>query len=176
MHDNFDKGYVQVYTGSGKGKTTAAIGVTMRAAASGMKVFFGQFMKNTFSSEHKIFADYSSLIRHEQFGTGCFVMGKPGEEDRKLAERGFELCKSAVLGGEYDLVVMDELNLVTSLGLISIEAVLELLDAKSSQLEIIITGRNADKRIIERADLVTEMQEVKHYYSIGVVARKGIEE
>ena len=175
-HTNFEKGYVQIYTGNGKGKTTAAIGLSVRAISRNMRVFFGQFMKNTYSAEQKIFADYPENIVLKQFGTGQFVRGKPSEEDFMRAEAGWMTCKAAIESGEYDLVVMDELNVVLSLGLLPIEDVLRTVNGKAPQLEIVITGRNAPEALIEAAQLVTEMREIKHYYKIGVPARKGIEE
>jgi cob(I)alamin adenosyltransferase len=175
MHNNFPEGYIQIYTGGGKGKTTAAIGVTMRATASDMSVFFGQFMKNTPSSEHIIFDAYPS-ITYRQFGTGCFVCGRPGREDAKLAEAGWQTCKDAILSGAYDLVVMDELCVTLWFGLLNEAEVIETLKNKPKQTEVILTGRNASEGLIGIAHLVTEMQEIKHYFQIGVPARKGIEE
>ncbi len=172
----FETGYIQVYTGNGKGKTTAAIGVTMRAIASGMKVFFGQFMKNTPSAEHKIFADYPQSVMLMQFGTGRFVRGKPEKEDYAKAAAGWEHCKKAIQSGEYDLVVLDELNTALGLGLLFAAEVTGVLRHKHKQTEIIITGRYAPEEIVNIADLVTEMKEIKHYFTQGVGARKGIEE
>ena len=175
-HNLFKTGYIQVYTGNGKGKTTASIGTAMRAIASGMKVFFGQFMKNTPSAEHIIFADYPQSITFEQFGTGKFVMGNPSKEDYERAQTGWQRCKTALQSGGYDLVVLDELNTTLKLDLLPIEEVTDILRRKPEQLEVIITGRYAPEAIINIADLVTEMNEVKHYFTKGVGARKGIEE
>jgi cob(I)alamin adenosyltransferase len=166
---------IQVYTGNGKGKTTAAIGVTMRTVGIGGKVFFGQFMKQGEYAEHKIFAQYALQITHKQFGSGKFVMGKPSEEDRALAMQGWQACLEAIDSGRYNLVVMDELNLVINLELVPIDDVLRAITDKKDQLEMIITGRNAHEGVVAAADLVTEMREVKHYYQQGVQARKGIE-
>jgi cob(I)alamin adenosyltransferase len=170
------KGYIQVYTGDGKGKTTAAIGVAIRALGSGMKVFFGQFLKRRSSSEHKIFADYPNGIKLVQFGTDQFVMGEPSELDIECARSGLELSRKAIQSGYYNLAVLDELNVAVNMGLINVESVTDLLKSKPEQVEIIITGRNAPPELIEIAHLVTEMKEVKHYYKIGVGARVGIEE
>jgi cob(I)alamin adenosyltransferase len=170
------KGYIHVYTGDGKGKTTAAVGVVMRAVAKNMSVYFGQFMKLNRSSEHIIFADYPELITLEQFGTGKFVNGKPSAEDYEKAAYGWNSCIEAINSGRYDLVVMDELNLALNLELVPIDDVLDVLASKPKQLEVIITGRYAKKEIIDAADLVTEMKEIKHYYKKGQPARLGIEE
>ena len=175
-HNLFKTGYIQIYTGNGKGKTTAAIGVTMRAAASGMKVFFGQFMKNTPSSEHIIFADYPHSITLMQFGTGTFVRCSPGAEDYEKAAAGWEHCKKALQSGEYNLVVLDELNTTLKLGLLPVAEIAETIRRKPEQTEVIITGRYATEEIMNIADLITEMKEIRHYFSKGVGARKGIEE
>ncbi|MDR2884258.1 MAG: cob(I)yrinic acid a,c-diamide adenosyltransferase [Deferribacteraceae bacterium] len=170
-----DRGYIQVYTGSGKGKTTAAIGVSMRAIATGMSVYFGQFLKLGESAEHKIFNDYSELITYKQFGSGVFVMGDPGVIDYEKAACGWHASLEAINSNLYDLVVLDELNLAINLNLIPVEDVVNAISKKPSKLEVIITGRYATDEIIAAADLVTEMKEVKHYYKKGVPARKGIE-
>ena len=175
-HNLFEIGYIQVYTGNGKGKTTAAIGVTMRAAASKMKVFFGQFMKNTFSSEHIVFSAYSQYITFEQFGAGGFIRGKPSTEDYEKAAAGWQRCKTVLQSGDYDLTVLDELNTALKFGLLPVSEVVDCLCRKSKQMEVIITGRYAPEEIINIADLVTEVKEVKHYFTQGVGARKGIEE
>ena len=175
-HNLFRTGYIQVYTGNGKGKTTAAIGVTMRAVASGMKVFFGQFMKNTPSSEHVIFADYPQSVTLMQFGTGTFVRGNPGAEDYEKAAAGWKHCKKALQSGDYDLVVLAELNTTLKLELLSAAEVTETIRRKSERTEVIITGRYAPEEVINIADLVTETKEIRHYFSKGVGARKGIEE
>jgi cob(I)alamin adenosyltransferase len=175
-HNHFQTGYIQVYTGNGKGKTTAAVGVSVRAVASGMKVFFGQFMKNTPSSEHIIFAAYPQYVNLMQFGSGKFVRGKPDAEDFEKAAAGWGHCKNALQSGLYDLVALDELNTALKFGLLPVEEVVETLRLKPAQTEVIITGRGAPEEIINIADLVTEMKEVKHYFMKGVGARRGIEE
>lgn len=169
------KAYVQVYTGNGKGKTTAAIGVTMRAVAAGMKIYFCQFLKDKDSGEHKIFADYPDSITVERFGAGKFVMGKPSQEEYEAAARGWERCREAVLSGKYDLVVADELNVAASLGLVAPDEILEMMQQKPAYTELIMTGRGAADEVMDRADLVTEMLEIRHYYKQGVQARVGIE-
>ncbi|MDR2105064.1 MAG: cob(I)yrinic acid a,c-diamide adenosyltransferase [Deferribacteraceae bacterium] len=172
----FEKGYIQIYTGSGKGKTTAAIGVAIRAAGNGMRVFFGQFLKHRPSSEHRIFADYPNNIKLLQFGTDQFVIGKPSKLDIDCAQGGLSLSQKAIQSGYYDLAVLDELNVAVNLGLIELESVIELLKTKPEHVEIIITGRDAPQELIDIAHLVSEVREVKHYYKIGVQARAGVEE
>jgi len=170
------EGFVQVYTGNGKGKTTAAFGVALRMIGAGGKVFIGQFLKSGEYSEIKAFKKLSGNIEIVQFGTGKFVVDGPSEEDINRAREGFERCKSAVYSGLYDLVIIDEINIALFMGMIPVGDVLELIEQKPVSVELILTGRYAPKEIIEIADLVTEMVEVKHYYSRGISARRGIED
>lgn len=169
-----DKGYIQVYTGNGKGKTTAALGLSVRAVCSGKKVFFGQFVKGMKYSELEA-VKFLPNFTMEQFGRNAFVLGKPTKADIEVAKEGLKRMEEILLSGEYDVVVMDEINIAVFFELFTVEEVLELLDKKVPEVEVILTGRYAHEKIIERADLVTEMKEVKHYYSKGVAARKGIE-
>ncbi|WP_022852921.1 cob(I)yrinic acid a,c-diamide adenosyltransferase [Thermodesulfatator atlanticus] len=176
MKDNKTfKGYVQVYTGNGKGKTTAALGLALRALGAGFKVFLGQFLKSGEYNEIKALKKFSPAIEMAQFGRGCFVRGKPSQEDIRLAQEGFLVCQEKISSGEFNLVIMDELNLVLYFGLLPEEEVLDLLRKKPTHVEVVITGRYAPKALIEAADLVTEMREIKHYYAKGVKAREGIE-
>jgi cob(I)alamin adenosyltransferase len=169
------KGYVQVYTGDGKGKTTAALGLALRAVGSGMKVFIAQFLKGMTYSELTSIERYSDLITLKQYGGVCFVNGKPGEEDFRLSNLGLKESREAILSGEYGLVILDEANVAVHLGLLSTEDLLELIRIKPDHTELVLTGRNAPAEVIEMADLVTEMKEIKHYYTNGVQARTGIE-
>lgn len=169
-----DKGYIQVYTGNGKGKTTSALGLSLRAVCSGKKVFFGQFMKGQPYSELKA-GELLKGFEIEQFGGLCFVEGKPTERDILDAHSGLARMRDILTCGKYDVVVFDELNTAMFFKLVSIEEVMAVLDLKPKKTEVIITGRYAPEEIIERADLVTEMLEIKHYYNQGVQARKGIE-
>jgi cob(I)alamin adenosyltransferase len=169
------KGYVQVYTGNGKGKTTAALGLALRAAGAGLKVHIAQFMKMGDYSEIQALQRFSDLITIKQYGMGKFVKGKPSPEEITAAQKGFEKVRSVVDQGEHDVVIIEEGNMAVYFGLIPIMALLALIDSKPEHMEIIITGRNADAKLIERADLVTEMKEIKHYYEKGVPARVGIE-
>jgi cob(I)alamin adenosyltransferase len=169
------KGYVQVYTGDGKGKTTAAIGLAVRAVGAGLKIFIGQFVKGMDYSELKSLERFSPQMKVKQYGRAKFVHSKPAEEDFAAARDGYEEIKGIIKSGQYDLVILDEANIAVYFKLLSVEELLTLIDEKPESLELIFTGRKADPRLIERADLVTEMREVKHYYSKGVLAREGIE-
>jgi cob(I)alamin adenosyltransferase len=169
------RGYVQVYTGDGKGKTTAAIGLALRAAGAGLKVFIGQFVKGMPYSEIKALDKCSELITLRQFGRDCFIYHEPTAEDIEVARAGLEEVRKVITSGEYQLVILDEANIATYYKLFSVDELLELINARPEDVELVITGRYADRRIIDRADLVTEMREVKHYYQKGVQAREGIE-
>lgn len=169
------KGYVQVYTGDGKGKTTAALGLSVRAAGAGLKVYIAQFIKMGVYSEIKALEKFSDLITVEQFGLGRFIVGKPSQEDIEAAGKGIAKVKSIMGSSEYDIIVLEEANVAAVCGLISVEDILDLISLKPDNVELIITGRGADPKIIDRADLVTEMKEIKHYYQNGVKARIGIE-
>ncbi len=167
-------GYVHVYTGNGKGKTTAAFGLAVRAACAGFKVFIGQFIKGMRYSELDI-VKYFPNIELEQFGRGCFIRGKPDELDVQLAKAGLGKVDEKLSSGQYDLVILDEANIAIYFKLFTVEELLEVLQRRSEKTEVVVTGRYAPKELIEYADLVTEMVEVKHYYTKGVQARKGIE-
>jgi cob(I)alamin adenosyltransferase len=169
------KGYIQVYTGSGKGKTTAALGLAMRAAGAGHKVYFAQFIKKTKCSEHRALERFADLITLRQFGTGFIRGGKTTKAQVDAARRGFEEVNKALFSSLYDVVILDEINVAVHYGLIDVKDVLSVLDTKPSHIEIILTGRYAHEQIIERADLITEMKEIRHYMHKGIKARKGIE-
>ena len=169
-----EKGYIQVYTGNGKGKTTAALGITLRAVCAGNKVFIGQFMKGGDYSELKAAACLPSLDM-EQFGNVGFISGKPSEDDIIKAGKGLARMKEILGSGKYDIVIFDEINTALYFKLVSIDETLAALDVKPDSTEVILTGRYAPPEIIEIADLVTEMREIKHYYKDGVNARVGIE-
>jgi cob(I)alamin adenosyltransferase len=170
------RGLVQVYTGDGKGKTTAALGLALRAAGHGFHVHIVQFMKG--------WPDYGELtaLKHVpnitlvQFGRAEFVdPERPAAEDRRRAQEAWQHSLDALQDGRYDVVVLDEINVALDFGLVSLEQVLELLDARPSHVELVLTGRKAHPQVIERADLVTEMRSIKHPYDAGVAARKGVE-
>ncbi|MFP3985690.1 MAG: cob(I)yrinic acid a,c-diamide adenosyltransferase [Candidatus Bathyarchaeia archaeon] len=171
-----ETGLVQVYTGNGKGKTSAAFGLALRAAGRGLKVYIIQFIKGGF--------DYGELYSIKQlpnvslkaFGRGKFITQKPPQiEDIKLAEEAFELAKKIVTDGEHDVVILDEINVALNLKLIAVKEVAELAKTKPKHVELVLTGRNALPEIVDTADLVTEMKEIKHPFTKGVPPRKGIE-
>ena len=172
-----EKGFIQVYTGNGKGKTTAAIGQVVRAAGHGFKTCFLQFMKDYPYGEIIALEKYEDYITLLRFGNDNFVFKKqsPSENDLDAAERGVRAASEAITCGKYDIVVLDEVCVAIHFKLLTTEKVLELIDKKPSGLELILTGRYCPPPIIDKADLVTEMKEVKHYYSRNIQARTGIE-
>ena len=169
------QGFVQVYTGDGKGKTTAALGLALRAAGAGLRVYFGQFIKNADYSEIKALARFADCITVRQFGRGCFLLTEPAPEDRAAARRALEGLSEALTSGDYDLVIADEANVAVALGLIEANDLVSLIDRRPEQVELVLTGRGAPEAVLARADLVTEMRCVRHYYDRGVLARQGIE-
>jgi cob(I)alamin adenosyltransferase len=169
------RGYTQVYTGNGKGKTTAAIGLAVRAAGAGIKVFIAQFIKMGDYSEIKALKRFSDLITVEQFGLGRFTNGKPSREDIDAARAGLERVKEILVSDEFKIIILEEANVAAMLGLFPVQELLKLIINKPYDKELVITGRGASPRIIENADLVTEMKDIKHYYQKGVRARVGIE-
>lgn len=176
-----EQGYFQIYTGNGKGKTTASLGLALRSLGSGYSVFIGQFLKSGDYSELKMLDKISSVLEPEQnlsvnqFGSGCFIFGDPTEEDYRLAREGFELCREALFSDKYDVIILDELNIALKYELIPLENVLSMIDNRPERCELIITGRYVHEELEKRADLITEMKEVRHYMSQGVMARRGIE-
>ncbi|MDR2089656.1 MAG: cob(I)yrinic acid a,c-diamide adenosyltransferase [Clostridiales Family XIII bacterium] len=169
------KGYMQVYTGDGKGKTTAALGLALRALCAGGRVYFGQFMKGQNYSELKAVEHFARLTL-VQFGDPHFVCGKPSPEDIAHARSGLSQIDEALAAGGYDVVILDEANTAMSCGLLSPREVLDVVARRPARTEVVLTGRGAPCEIIEAADLVTEMREIKHYYRAGVEARVGIEQ
>lgn len=169
-------GKVQVYTGNGKGKTTAALGLSLRALGRGLNVCFFQFIKGGGPYGEQLIAErLQPNFTIIQTGKPGWV--KPGDvaEDRRLAQDAFQQVRTLLLSQRYDLVVCDEILGAVGFGLIDVAQVLELIGSKPPQVELVLTGRDADVRILEAADLVTEMRELKHYYQAGVQARVGIE-
>ncbi len=175
MQELFVKGYVQVYTGNGKGKTTASLGLTMRALGAGMKVHIVQFLKQGDYSEIKALAKFGEQVTVEQYGLGKFVRGNPSEEDIEAGKKGLARVREIVTGKKADLLVIEEGNVAVMCRLFSIDELMEVIAEKPEAMEIVVTGRGAHEKLIERADLVTEMTEIKHYYKKGVNARVGIE-
>jgi len=171
-----ERGCVQVYTGNGKGKTTAALGLALRAMGRGLKVCFFQFIKGGGPyGEHLIAEKLAPLFTIIQSGRPGWVNTKDISEDRRIAQEGLLQVQEILKSGDYDLVVLDEIHGAVGFGLIDVEQVLELMAMKPERSELVLTGRNAHERVIEAADLVTEMREIKHYYAAGVPARNGIE-
>lgn len=166
-------GYIHVYTGDGKGKTTAALGLALRAAGAGWRVFIAQFGKGVATSELTSLRRFSDLITIRQYGGPSF--GPRPAEPAPSVEQGLAECRESLASGDYSLVILDEANLGPALRLFPIQRLLDLIDAKADGVEMVITGRAAHDSILARADLVTEMRELKHYYRRGVAARTGIE-
>lgn len=171
------KGYIQVYTGNGKGKTTASLGLAVRAAGHGLRTVIIQFMKGWIDyGELRGVEMLSPFVELHQSGRDTFVNREnPDPEDIRLAQEGWELAKATILGGKADIVVLDEINCAVDFGLLPVGQVLDLLGRKPDGMEIVLTGRGAPQEIVAVADLVTEMREIKHYYDKGLDARVGVE-
>lgn len=169
------QGYVHVYTGNGKGKTTAAFGLALRAAGAGMNVFIGQFLKSERYSEISALERFPERITCRQYGSVGRLDENVSEAGSRLARYGMEEVRWVTAGGRYRLVILDEINVAVSFGLLTVADLLELIDIRPQHVELVFTGRYAPPQLIERADLCTDMREVKHYYQNGVLARKGIE-
>ena len=169
------KGYVHVYTGNGKGKTTAAIGLAIRAAGAGMRVYIAQFVKGMHYSELDALDRHADRITLKQYGRDCFIEKEPEAEDIRAARQGLEEVKGILASGDYQVVILDEANIATRYNLFSPDELIEVVRSKPEAVELVITGRNADPQVVALADLVTEMKEIKHYYNRGVQARPGVE-
>jgi cob(I)alamin adenosyltransferase len=170
------KGYIQVYTGDGKGKTTAALGLAIRAAGAGLRVQIVQFMKGQVYSELKALERFSDVLEiHQTGGTKCIRKEDVTDNDKDEARRGLDLAGKYLQHECVDVLVLDEILVAHWFGLVSLEEILSLMEGKSEDLELVLTGRRAPQEVIDKADLVTEMREVKHYYRQGVPARRGIE-
>ncbi len=171
------QGFVQIYTGNGKGKSTAAIGQAVRAAGFGLNTYIAQFMKEYSYNELISLKHLSEWISIEQFGGDEFVYKKelPNEEELAKAQKGLQTARKKMLSGEYDLIILDEAIVAIYFKLIRTEEILELIKIKPENVELILTGRYCSEELIELADLVTEMKEVKHYYQKGITSRRGIE-
>ena len=165
---------IQIYTGDGKGKTTAALGLALRAQGAGLKVYIGQFIKGKPYSELKTLKRIPN-IKIEQYGKDCFIKHKPKQKDIDLANSGLRRAKQIIFKKEYDLIILDEINIALYLGLLGLDEVIDLLKHIPKNIELVLTGRRAHPRIIKLADLVSEIKEIKHYYKKGVKARRGIE-
>lgn len=169
------KGYVHIYTGNGKGKTTAAFGLALRASGAGLNVFVGQFIKGKAYNELVAIRKFLKNISIKQYGIGCFIISSPTQEDKVAACKGLDEMQDIIKSGEYKLVIIDEITIALYYKLIDIKDVLNIIKNKPPGVELVLTGRYAPQELIDNADLVTEMQEIKHYYTKGIEARKGIE-
>ena len=170
------RGCLEVFTGDGRGKTSASLGIALRAAGHGLRVYIVFFMKGAFPyGEQKILATLPN-ITFARFGFEEFVdPNNVKPEEKEEARKALDAARNAMLSLNYDVVILDEVNVAASWKLIDIEEVLKLIDQRPENLELILTGRNADPRVIEKADVVTIMVKVKHPYDRGVLARKGID-
>ncbi|MGK0468813.1 MAG: cob(I)alamin adenosyltransferase [Clostridium sp.] len=172
-------GYVQIYTGNGKGKTTAAVGLAVRAAGNGYNVIMVQFLKGSKTGEiesAKKLAPFFNIFRFEE--KRGFFWTLNAEEKIELKEevqKGYEFCRKALKEEKCDILIMDEVMGALSNGLISEDQLIELIDKKPSNIELILTGRNVPRAILDKANLVTEMKDIKHYFNEGVPSREGIE-
>jgi cob(I)alamin adenosyltransferase len=171
------QGFVHIYTGNGKGKSTAAIGQAVRAAGFGLKIYIAQFMKEFPYNELNSLKHLNEWITIEQFGGDEFVYKKelPGDEELAKAKKGLQAATGKMLSGNYDLVILDEAIVAIYFKLVKTEELIEIINKKPESVELILTGRYCPKELIELADLVTEMKEIKHYYKKGITSRRGIE-
>ncbi len=169
-------GTVQVYTGDGKGKTTAALGQALRASGHGLRIIVIQFMKGQIKyGELEAVKNIPGFVI-EQYGLPTFVdKDNPSKEDIELAKKGFKRAKEVILSGEYNMVILDEANVALDYGLLKLDEVIDLIKKKPKNVELILTGRYAPNEILEIADLVTDVREIKHFYQKGIQAREGIE-
>lgn len=170
-----EKGYIHIYTGNGKGKTTAAFGLALRAICSGKKVYIGQFVKSMKYNETKIETSYPKQICIEQYGRDCFINHDPEKIDVDMAQKGLEKITDIIMSEAYDLVILDEVTIAIYYKLITTDQLIKILKNKPQSCELVITGRYAPNELYQYADLITEMQEIKHYYQEGVLSRDGID-
>lgn len=168
------KGFIHLYTGNGKGKTTAALGLALRAAGTGKSVFIAQFVKGMHYAELGAMKNLPQITL-KQFGLDCFIVNEPTQADIDVARRGLEEVTAILTNNHCDVLILDEICIALHYNLFTLEEVLSLLQQKPETMEMVLTGRYAPSELIEKADLVTEMKEIKHYYTRGIEARKGIE-
>lgn len=170
------RGTIQVYTGNGKGKTTAALGLALRALGHGQDVFMIQFMKGSQRYGEIRSARKLAGLTIFQSGRNCFVdRDDPDPRDVALARKGLAKARQVIGARQHDLVILDEINVAMHCGLLSVDEVLEILETKPRQVEVVLTGRGAPRRIRRIANTVSEIREVKHHYRDGIKARKGVE-
>ncbi len=172
-----ERGYIQVYTGNGKGKSSAAIGIAVRAAGAGLKTFFVQFMKVFPYSEINSLTKLSEFITLKQYGKDDFIFRKenPNAEEIKETQLGLKEAKAAMHSGEYDLLILDEVCVSIYFKLFTTDEIIDFLKQKPENVEVILTGRYCPDKIIEIADLVSEIKEIKHYFTKGILSRKGFD-
>ena len=170
------QGLIQVYTGDGKGKTTCALGLGFRAVGQGFKVFMVQFLKTEETGEVAAVRRLAPDFTIQSFGIPGFPrLTDPDPQTRDAAQQAFTLARQVILGGNHDLVILDEVNLSLTYGLVSLPEMLEVLRQRPAHVEVVLTGRGAPPELVEFADLVTEMRPLKHYFEAGIKARRGIE-
>jgi len=170
-----EKGYIHVYTGPGKGKTIAALGLGLRAIGAGFKVHMIQFMKGRRYSELDALENIPNFTI-SQYGRDEFVSKeKPKQIDIDLAKKGFLHAKNIIKNGKFDLIILDEINVAVDYNLIPLKDLIKVIEVKPEKLELVLTGRYAHPEIVKIADVVTEMLEIKHPYQQGITARKGID-
>jgi cob(I)alamin adenosyltransferase len=170
------RGLIHVYTGTGKGKTTSSLGLALRALGHGWKVYMVQFMKSTGSYGEMSMAKTLPGFTLIQSGLPTWVKrGQPSQDDLKVAREGYEKAKRALASGEYQLVILDEINVAVDHGLFTVEEVIDLIQGKADSVELVLTGRYAHEKILQLADYVTEVKMVKHPFQKGISAREGIE-
>lgn len=175
-HPKLKQGFLQVYTGDGKGKTTCALGLALRAVGQGLKVFMIQFLKSRATGEREAARRLAPDFTIENYGLPGFPsLADPDARTVETIRRAFERAREVIQSGAYDVVILDEVNLVLAYGIISLEEMFKLLETRPPHVEVVLTGRDAPPALLEAADLVTEMRPVKHYYEAGIRARRGIE-
>ena len=167
-------GKVHIYTGPGKGKTTAGLGMAVRAAGAGMKVSIHQFIKGRVSSEVRALKNIAN-IKISQCGRECFIKNKPDSKDIDCAQKGLVRARQDIMSGKYDLVILDEANVAVDLGLIDAKDMLDIIKNKPCPVELVLTGRGAGKALVKCAHYVTHLRKIKHPFDKGLIARKGIE-
>ncbi len=165
---------IQVYTGNGKGNTTAAFGLALRAVGAGLNVYIAQFAKGRICSEHRALKKIKN-IKLEQFGRDFFMRHKPQAIDMELARQGLEKIKKIISSKNYRVIILDEINIALKFKLVRLKDVLDLIKHTPKNIELVLTGRYAPMQLIKAADLVSEIKEIKHYYRRGFKARKGME-
>jgi len=170
-----ERGLVQVYTGEGKGKTTAALGLALRACGQGLKVFLAQFAKRGNYGELAALAHLADRIEVRQYGREQFIRGEPTVEDAALARHGWSEVQEVAARGDLDLLILDEIGIALHYRMLTLEEVCRFVREKPRSLELVLTGRRIPRELFELADLVTEMRAIKHYFTRGVQGRKGIE-